>query len=327
MSSRKPPKTIRGAKSSGPSFKHKFITWFRHHQNELQRSLKELLATPGASLMSMTVLAIALALPAGLQVALKNSKQLSQGMDNASRISLYLHLGAKDNSVKKLVAQLSKRMDLTQIKLVTPEQGLVEFEQRSGFGNALEYLDNNPLPYVIIITPSKLNTTIQASQSLLKELQALSLVDKAQLDLEWVKRLQAIMALIQSAVDALGLLFGLAVILIVGNTIRLAIHSHRDEIKVVKLVGATNGFIRRPFLYTGIWYGLGGALLAWFMVFTALSFLETPVKKLSMAYGSGFNLQSMTFNEIGILLGMGVLLGWLGAWISVSRHIREIEPG
>jgi len=222
---------------------------------------------------------------------------------------------------------LSKRMDLTQIKLVTPEQGLVEFEQRSGFGNALEYLDNNPLPYVIIITPSKLNTTIQASQSLLKELQALSLVDKAQLDLEWVKRLQAIMALIQSAVDALGLLFGLAVILIVGNTIRLAIHSHRDEIKVVKLVGATNGFIRRPFLYTGIWYGLGGALLAWFMVFTALSFLETPVKKLSMAYGSGFNLQSMTFNEIGILLGMGVLLGWLGAWIAVSRHIREIEPG
>jgi len=188
-------------------------------------------------------------------------------------------------------------------------------------------LGSNPLPYVIILTPSNQYSDVNASQKLLLELQQLPLVDKAQLDLEWVKRLQAIMTLVQQGIDALALLFGVAVLLIVGNTIRLAIHSHRDEIKVVKLVGATNGFIRRPFLYTGIWYGLGGALLAWFMVVAALAFLESPVEKLSMAYGSGFQLQSMAFDEVSYLLFSGMLLGWLGAWISVSRHIREIEPG
>ena len=317
----------KGAKFSGPGFKQQFLTWFRHHQSEIKRSLKELLESPGATIMSMTVLAIALALPAGLQVALKNSQQLSQGFDNASRITLYIHMGAKSAAVETLSQQLSKRRDLSKVQLINPEEGLKEFEQRSGFGDALQYLGSNPLPYVIILTPSNQYSDVNASQKLLLELQQLPLVDKAQLDLEWVKRLQAIMTLVQQGIDALALLFGVAVLLIVGNTIRLAIHSHRDEIKVVKLVGATNGFIRRPFLYTGIWYGLGGALLAWFMVVAALAFLESPVEKLSMAYGSGFQLQSMAFDEVSYLLFSGMLLGWLGAWISVSRHIREIEPG
>ncbi len=320
-------KIRRGAKTSGPGLKQKLITWFRHHQDEIRRSLKELFEAPGSSLMSMTVLAIALALPAGLQVVLKNSQQLAEGLDDANRISLFLHMGAKPDAVQKLTRKLSARTDFLEVELITPKQGLEDFEERSGFGDALQYLDKNPLPYVLVISPSVDYASVAAAEKLLAELQDLVLVDKAQLDLEWVRRLHAVMDLARRAIDALGLLFALAVILIVGNTIRLAIHSHRDEIKVVKLVGATNGFIRRPFLYTGIWFGLGGALLAWFMLMITLMFLKQPVAQLSMAYGSGFQLETMTTSEILILLGLGAGLGWLGSWISVSRHLREIEPG
>ncbi len=318
----------RGAKTNiGPGFSEKMAMWFRHNKQELQKSFRELLATPATSLMTITVLAIALALPAGLQVFLKNTQQLTPGFDNASRISLYLKLNATKKSVQKLVNNLSIRQDIIKVESITPEQGLKEFETRSGFGNALQYLDKNPLPYVLTITPSTAYASAEAAQTLLLELQKLLLVDKAQLDLEWIKRLQAMMSLAQKAVEALGAIFALAVILVVGNTIRLAIQNRRDEIKVIKLVGATNSFIRRPFLYSGIWFGLGGALLAWVMVMMTMSFLKQPVTHLAQAYASQFQLQGMSFKEVLTLLGSGAILGWLGSWIAVTRHINKIEPG
>lgn len=318
----------RGAKTNiGPGFSEKMAMWFRHNKQELQKSFRELLATPATSLMTITVLAIALALPAGLQVFLKNTQQLTPGFDNASRISLYLKLNATKKSVQKLVNNLSIRQDIINVERITPKQGLKEFESRSGFGNALQYLDKNPLPYVLTITPSASYASAEAAQTLLSELEKLVLVDKAQLDLEWIKRLQAMMSLAEKAVEALGAIFALAVILVVGNTIRLAIQNRRDEIKVIKLVGATNSFIRRPFLYSGIWFGLGGALLAWFMVMITMSFLKQPVSHLAQAYASQFQLQGMSFKEVLTLLGSGAILGWLGSWIAVTRHINKIEPG
>ncbi len=318
----------RGAQSNVvPGFTEKMAMWFRHHQQELKKSFRELLATPATSLMTLTVLAIALALPAGLQVMLKNFKQLTPGFDHASRISLYLKLNATDTAVQKLVNNLSIRQDILHVELITPRQGLKQFETRSGFGNALQYLDKNPLPYVLTITPSASYASVETAQTLLSELKKLVLVDKAQLDLEWIKRLQAIMLLAQKAVEALGAIFALAVILVVGNTIRLAIQNRQDEIKVIKLVGATNSFIRRPFLYSGIWFGLGGAFLAWMMVMLTLQFLRQPVSHLAQTYSSNFQLQGMSINEVFILLGVGALLGWLGSWVAVTRHIHKIEPG
>ncbi len=321
-------KSPRGARTStGPGIKQKFGTWLRLHRMEMGRSFREFISTPAASLMTITVLAVALALPVALHTVLKNTEQLTANMDSASRITLFLKLNAKDITVAKLADNLSRRQDIIEVKTITPEQGLKDFEERSGFGDSLQYLDKNPLPYVLVITPSSSYESADNAAELLMQLEKLKLVDKAQLDLEWIKRLNALMALSRSAIEALNLLFGLAVILVVGNTIRLAIYGRRDEIKVVKLVGATNGFIRRPFLYSGIWFGLGGAIVAWLMLILSLNFLKQPVAQLAAAYGSSFQLNGLEFLEGLILLTVGAILGWLGSWISVSRHIARIEPG
>ncbi len=318
----------RGARTStGPGVKQKLATWLRHHRLEMKRSFQEMLAAPAASMMTITVLAVALALPVAFHTTLKNTEQLADNMDSASRITLFLKLGSDQTEVQKLATNLSLRQDIVDIKIISPEQGLKEFEERSGFGNSLEYLDDNPLPYVLIVTPSARYETADNAATLLQEFSKLSLVDKAQLDLEWIRRLQAIMELSRRGIEALNILFALAVILVVGNTIRLSIHSRKDEIKVVKLVGATNGFIRRPFLYSGIWFGLGGAIVAWLMLLFALNFLEQPVSDLAAAYGSEFKLSGLSWGEGMVVLGIGAALGWLGSWISVSRHIALIEPG
>jgi cell division transport system permease protein len=293
----------------------------------MRRSFQEVLATPTASLMTITVLAVALALPVAFHTTLKNTEQLAANMDKASRITLFLKLGSSAVEVQKLATNLSLRQDIVEIETITPEQGLKDFEERSGFGDSLEYLDKNPLPYVLIVTPSSRYESAENAETLLQEFGKLRLVDKAQLDLEWIKRLQAIMELSRRGIEALNLLFALAVILVVGNTIRLSIHSRKDEIKVVKLVGATNGFIRRPFLYSGIWFGLGGAIMAWLMLIFALKFLQQPVADLARAYGSNFELAGLSWSEGAVVLGIGATLGWLGSWISVSRHIALIEPG
>ncbi len=328
MANRSEGSRQRGAQTTtGPGLKSKFSTWIRHHRLEMKRSFQELLATPTATLMTITVLAVALALPVAFHAVLKNTEQLATNMDSASRISLFLKLGTKAVEVNKLANNLALRLDVIEVKTISPEEGLKEFEQRSGFGDSLEYLDDNPLPFVLIITPSSTYESADNAATMLQELEKLKLVDKAQLDLEWIRRLQALMALSRSAVEALNFLFALAVILVVGNTIRLSIHSRRDEIKVVKLVGATNGFIRRPFLYSGIWFGLGGAIVAWLMLIFSLSYLKQPVAQLAAAYGSDFQLNGLTILEGSVVLAVGAFLGWLGSWISVSRHISKIEPG
>lgn len=319
---------IRGAKTNvNPGFGEKFKMWLRHHRLEFGKSFQDIIKAPATSLMTMMVLAIALALPAGLQVVLKNSQNLMPGMDKASRISLYLKLDSQTNSVRKLANNLSLRQDIVNVNIIAPEQGLKTFEQKSGFGDALKYLDENPLPYVLEVTPSNMYWNADSVKSLLEELQRLDLVDKAQLDLGWIKRLYAMIQLAQSVVEALGLIFALAVILVIGNTIRLSVQSRQAEIKVIKLVGATNSYIRRPFLYSGIWFGMGGAILAWLLLIIILMFLQQPVSDLAATYSSEFTLSSLGVIEGIKLIFAGGALGWLGAWTSVTRHINQIEPG
>jgi len=319
---------LRGARTNiGPGFNERFKMWIRHHQLELKKSFHELFMAPASSLMTMMVLAIALALPAGLQIVLKNTQNLMPQVENASRISLYLKLNSSVNAVRKLANNLSLRQDIVQVNIISPEQGLKDFEKKSGFADALKYLDKNPLPYVLEISPSTIYWNADSVTTLLEELQKLVLVDKAQLDLDWIKRLNAMIKLAQHVIEALGVIFALAVILVIGNTIRLSIQNHRDEIKVIKLVGATNQYIRRPFLYSGIWFGMGGALLAWLTLLFILLFLKEPVNVLASAYSSQFTLQGLDFHDVMKLILSGSVLGWLGAWISVTRHINQIEPG
>jgi len=301
-------------------------SYFMHHRQVAKESLLRLLATPFASLMTWLVIAIALTLPVGLYVFLQNAQQLSQEWDDAAQISVYLEQNINAQQGQKLAQHIESWNVVQQVRYISPDEALEEFKQSSGFGDALQYLNENPLPAVVVVSPRTDSSNLRLTQVLLDRLQALPDVEQAQLDLQWVDRLFRIMALGQRMALTLGLLLGVAVLLVVGNTVRLAIESRRAEIVVVKLVGATDAFVRRPFLYTGIWYGLGGGLLAWLLVNVVIYWLSGSVAELVAAYDGDFGLSGLGFLTTLSLWTFSALLGLLGAWLAVGRHLSKIEP-
>lgn len=315
-----------GAKQSAVSVNDRIKGYFANHREVALVSLKRLIAAPVPSIMTWAVIAIALALPAGLFLCLQNAQQLSSGWERAAQISVYLKLELSEADGRRLSEMIGARADVKEAKYISSEQALAEFREISGFGEALEYLNENPLPAVILAFPDTEAGNLASTRVLLNYLQGLPEVDQAQLDLKWVQRLFSIMDLGKRAVLILGVLLSLAVLLVVGNTIRLAIEARRAEIVVVKLVGGTDAFVRRPFLYTGIWYGLGGGLLAWLIINLVLFWLSSPLSRIVNAYGGSFQLAGLGIPATLILLGLSLLLGLMGAWIAVGRHLSEIEP-
>ncbi|MDR9435492.1 MAG: permease-like cell division protein FtsX [Thiohalophilus sp.] len=290
-------------------------------------TLGQLSRRPTSMLMTAAVIGIALALPAGLHVVLKSAQQLSGGWDETRQISLFLQRGTPEDEARRLVRQLENHPRVRQVSYISPEQALAEFQRLSGFGEALDALQENPLPAVLVVLPALERGNPAATESLLAELRENPRVDLARLDVQWVKRLYAIMDILRQGVYVLASLLALAVLLVVGNTIRLAIQNRRDEIVIVKLIGGTDAFIRRPFLYTGFWYGLFGALIAWLLVTVSLWILSGPVEKLAGLYQNSFSLSGLNIQTTAILLVSGIALGLVGSWIAVGRHLRDIEPG
>lgn len=276
--------------------------------------------------MTTAVIGIALALPSGLHVVLKNAQQLSGGWDGAAQISLFLNRSVGDDEAERLAKQIQKLPQVAGVTYISRREALLEFQRLSGFGDALQALKDNPLPSVLVIRPASEASTPKATEALLERLGAYPPVDLAQLDMQWVKRLYVIMELVRRGVVVLAILLAIAVLLVVGNTIRLAIHNRRDEIVVMKLIGGTDGFIRRPFLYTGFWYGLFGGLIAWVLVTLSLSILSDPVERLAGLYQSRFELSGLDLASAIMLLATSILLGLAGSWLAVGRHLREIEP-
>ncbi len=316
----------RGASSQGVAISSRLKMFFSLHRQEIRNSLNSMIKTPIASMMTLAVLGIALALPGGLQVILNNSAMLSEGWDGASRFSLYLADSVTDEEATSLTNRLAARSDIAEVKLISRQQALEEFQSTSGLGDALKQLEENPLPTVLEILPAENYSTPEASESMLKAFRKLPEVELAQLDMQWVKRLYYLLDLADRAVLALAMLLGFAVLLIVGNTIRLAIQNRREEIEIIKLIGATNAFIRRPFLYTGLWYGIGGGIFAVSLITIALWWLSEPVSQLAGLYESGFQLVGLTFAETLKLLMFSTFLGLVGSWISVTRHLFRINP-
>ena len=215
---------------------------------------------------------------------------------------------------------------MASVRTLTHAQALKEFQDLSGFGDAVQVLGDNPLPAVLIVRPKAEDSTPEAANRLLEKLRALPETDQARLDLLWVERLYTMMAIGRRAVLVIAALLGLAVLLVVGNTIRLDIQNRRDEIVITKLIGATNPFIRRPFLYSGLWFGLLGGIIAWVLLAIALGLLSGPVHRLAGLYGSDFTLLSLNLGTAATLLGSSILLGLGGSWLAVSRHLSDIEP-
>lgn len=315
-----------GAKLSRISFSHKINAWFIDQQRVAKDSVRRLLAKPLNTIITIAVISIALALPVGFYVTLANVYDLGERWHASTQISLYLNKHASEQAVEKLHVDLSLWPEIEKLNVINKEQALEEFKASSGFADVLKHLDNNPLPVVIEVLPIAEYNNSEKAYVLLKKLQQQPLVDMAQLDMEWLQRLSLMLQIGQRLALALVLLLSLGVLLIIGNTIRLEIESRRDEIIVVKLVGGTDAFVRRPFLYSGLWYGLAGGIVASIIVALAWYILSDPVMKLAGLYQSDYQLQGLSFYDTLSLWGMAALLGYFGAWLSVSRHLDELEP-
>jgi cell division transport system permease protein len=327
LESRPQPSTRPGgaARRSGPGLLRRIRGYFRQHAQNSVGSLGRLARQPIASLLTVAVIGIALALPAGLSVLVNNARDVGASWESAVDFSVFLQPGVALPRAEAIAAGMRAMSGVLAVELISAEQALVEFREYSGFGAALATLGENPLPHTLVVRPA---ASLPAEQvaDLAAQLAALEEVELVQLDTAWVERFLGILEIGRRATDITLLLLGLAVVIIVGNTIRLDIQSRRSEIEVMKLIGGSDGFIRRPFLYGGLWYGLTGGLLAVILTGSALLALSAPVARLAGMYGSDFALRGPGVEGFAILLGGGALLGWLGAWVATARHLREIEP-
>lgn len=313
-------------KVSRPGFRPS--VWLAEHARAALGSLGRLWRNPVATLLTLAVIAVALALPGALWLLLKNAQDATGGWDSGTRISVYLEPGLDAAGVERTTERIRARDDVRIVERISAEQALAEFRQFAGSGEALAALETNPLPAVVVLEPAA-GTPRSASAlgALARQLDGVSGVDQARVDLEWVERMHALLDVVERGVTLLALLLAAGVLLIVGNTIRLDILNRRDEIEVTKLIGAGDAFIRRPFLYGGLWYGLGGAVSAWLLLAVTSVLLAGPTARLASAYGSQFRLEGLGLVETGLLIGLGAMLGWAGSWLAVGRHLREIEPG
>ena len=301
--------------------------WLTRHVQVGLAALGRLTRTPLSTLMTCTVIGITLALPTGLYLLLTNLQQLAGSWESSTTLSLFLKINTADQQAQELASRLRKRDGFDQVEVISRTAAMQEFRRLSGFSEALEALGENPLPPVVVIQPGRRFDGPGDAEKLLAEMRALPEVDIARLDMQWVKRFHAITEIARRGVLVVASLLGMAVLLIVGNTIRLEIQNRRAEIEVTRLVGATNAFIRRPFLYSGLWYGLLGGAIAWLLVSIAFWLLHNPVERLAALYHSGFGLTTLDGTLIAMLLGGSALLGLVGSWLSVGRHLMGIEPG
>jgi cell division transport system permease protein len=288
-------------------------------------SLGKLGRNPVGTLLTALVIGVALALPAGMHVLTQNLSKISYSWQDSLQLSLFLKDSVSAERGAALAREIRGRPGVQVTRYISREQSLAEFRSQSGFGDALDVLQDNPLPAVIAVTPERGRNKLQV-EVLLGELTRLPEVDLAKLDQKWLERLYAILGIIDRAVFIVGLLLGIAVVVTVGNTIRLDIEARREEISVMKLIGAPDSFIRRPFLYTGFWYGLAGSVFALVLVLAGTLALSGPSETLASLYDSSFTLSGLSFGSSLLLLLTGIVLGWIGAWITVWRHLADIQP-
>ncbi|MGE8295906.1 MAG: permease-like cell division protein FtsX [Pseudomonas sp.] len=307
-----------------PDFRTLFHAWLESHRASLVDSLRRLGRQPIGSFFTCWVMAVALSLPMGLSLLLDNVERLGGSWQRAAQISLFLDMSAGERDGQALREQIAAMDDVAEAEWISREQALEEFQQLSGLGQALKELPENPLPGVVLVTPREVDRA--KLEALRQRLAELPKVEQAQLDLVWVERLTAILKLGDRFVFGLSLLLILALLLVIGNTIRLHIENRRAEIEVIKLVGGTDGYVRRPFLYMGALYGFGAGIFAWLLLAFGLDWLNDAVVRLAGLYGSDFALGGVPSGDgFSLLLG-AVLLGYIGAWLAVARHLNELAP-
>ena len=314
----------RGARTQRVSLGNRYRAWRYHHRQVGAESLQRMRAHPIASALTMLAIAVSFVLPAMLWLAMSSVNALDGRLDDGSQMTLYMTPGSDNSVLEHTVSQVRQTDGVAKVSVITADEGLKEFQQTLGLSLSPGQLRDNPLPAALIISPSQRDTAdVKALSETLKRLPG---VDEVQIDLAWLQRLKAVKGLGNRLVLALGALFGFGVILIVGNTVRLSVESRRHEIEVITLLGATQGFVRRPFLYTGALYGAGGGLLALLLLTLGRGWLSAPIRALAESYGSQYTLPGPGLSGSLLLFSCSILLSLLGAWMAVSHHWARIRP-
>ncbi|GBG15587.1 cell division transport system permease protein [Novimethylophilus kurashikiensis] len=296
--------------------------WIHAHQQALTLVLKKLRSAPFAHLVMAAVIGAALSLPAGLYMVLANLGNAAADIETDPQITLFMTLGANDAATKEIDNRLHKHSGIREYRFVSRETAWHDLQERNGVQGALNGLEKNPLPDAFIVHVSSSDPA--TADALQKEFSAWPQVEHVQLDAAWVKRLYTLLKLGEKAVMILAVLLGFALIAIIGNTIRLQILTQREEIEVSKLIGATDRFIRRPFLYAGALQGVLGGVTAWLILFVALYIFNQSVEELAQLYASDFRLHPLGLQASLILIVSAALLGWLGSYWSVSRYLSKL---
>ncbi len=303
-----------------PSSPSGVATWFDHHLYSLLASLGRAVRKPWATLLTVGVMAMALSLPLGLGLLLANAERFTGNVQDAREISVFLAQDVGADRARELATELRGWPDVARLEWRTPEEGLASLRENPALGEVLGELQENPLPHLFLVTPAG------AEAALASRLAALPEAEMVQHDAVWRERLDQWLAFGERLAMVLALMLGLGALLVVGNTVRLDIQSRREEIGVLQLIGATDGFIRRPFLYLGAWYGLAAGALALGLLGIAHHYLAPPLARLAASYGSSFTLQGLNPLQAALVVLCAGLLGWLGAGLVTGHYLRQTRP-
>lgn len=296
--------------------------WFVHHLHSLKTAAEQFRAAPLATLFTVLVIGVAVALPTGLYVLLGNLDRAAGGVKPQAELTLFLKHGISEAQGRELAAKLAKEPDIASVRFISRTEGIGKLEA-AGLADMTAGLPDNPLPHCLVIKPR--DETPAALETLGERMQALPEAERVLLDTAWIKRLNALMTLGQDMVFMLAAMLGLALAAITANTIHLQIYAKRDEIEVARLIGATDRFIRRPFLYFGGIQGLVGGFAGWGLVMVGLQLIEGSVTQVAGAYGVDFSLKGLGLLELVSVLGLSAGLGWLGAFFAVGQTLRKVE--
>lgn len=313
--------TRHDGKRAAPRPQHRLAVWCRHHAWCLRASMRRLAARPMGTLLTVLVMGFALALPLAFWLVLGNVQQLAGSLGRTQALNVFMQVDTPADKVTALADQWRGREDVGGVEVVTPDAGMRELASMQGFAKALHSLDYNPLPYVIVVEP-RAHAEAAAIEALATDLRVQPGVDQVQDDGTWRERLDALVDVGRRVVVAMVALLALAALLVVGNSVRLDIQGRAEEIGVLKLVGASHAFVRRPYLYTGFWYGLAGGLVASVLVLLVEAMLAGPMQQLMASYGGRLRIDGLAWWQLLLAPVLAAALGWLGARVVSARWLR-----
>ena len=313
-------------KAAGGDFTDKVKAYRDLHAHAFFSSLGRLVSKPFTTALTIGVLAISIALAACFYLLVVNLEQLAGSIEFSNQITLFLKDSVTQQEARTLAEAIRKDKEVTEVKLISKDQALAEFKANSGLDAALDALDSNPLPYVLEVLPAPSQTNRAVLQKLKSALRQYPGVEEAQMDMQWLERMQSIIQLAEKTAKSIGILLGFGIVFITGNTIRLDLHNRREEVVIAKLVGATNRFIQRPFLYGGLWIGFLSGVTAWFIVTGIMMFLWNTVENLSLLYEGSFHLRFLGYAESLSLIMLSAVLGVTGSWVVIAYQLRRLRP-